>query len=392
MRFSDIAGQERAVATIQAAVRNGRLPHAWIFHGRRGVGKTTAALALARLLQCAAPRDGAPCESCPSCHRSLHFNHPDIFLIPPTPATPDTQTGDQQRTEFIAGAQEDFRREAIFRLDESRPLEHRIRTMRWIRQEAARAPVNGPWKVFILKRAGLMNVESANAILKLLEEPNPGTLLILGMERPTDLPDTIRSRCALVRFHDLGMDTLVRLLTSRLKPPPEAVASGAPGADGASDSAVPAGWLATIRLAARVARGSLTRAAALVEEDVLALRDEALAMATRPAGDADVHRRLDEWMRSRDKTRAGLLFDLLLLLCEDLLRLSARAPDDREGLANADRAAELETWAARLSPADIRESARLVEEAKEALDGYGYFPLVLYSLLEQMPRGLAAGA
>src|SRR5512140_3010497 len=245
MKFSDVTGQGAAIARILETVESGRIPHAFLFHGQRGVGKTTTAIALARLLQCAAPKGGAPCEECAACRKSLHFNHPDTFIIPPTPSTPDSQAGDAQRTDFIASVISGMRKDAVFVLDESRPLEHRIRTMRWIKQEASRATVDGRWKIFILKRAGAMNVESANAMLKLLEEPNPNTLIIMGMERPSELPDTIRSRCALVRFRDLEAAQIEELLVSRL--------------------AAPAG---PARLAARIASGSLTRAAALLEEDI----------------------------------------------------------------------------------------------------------------------------
>lgn len=365
MRFETVVGQDAALAALRAAIDRGRLPHAFLFHGRRGTGKTTTALALARLLECRSPRAGEPCEACPACHQSRHFNHPDILLLPPTPSAPDTQAGESQRMEFIAEARAGLQKAPIFVLDESRPLEHRIATMRWLKHEASRAAVSGPWKVFILKQAGAMNLEAANAILKVLEEPNPGTLLILGVERPTDLPETIKSRCAQVRFRDLGTADITRILEQRLpKTEPAALA-----------------------LAARLARGSLTRAAALIEEEVLPLRDEAIGLATAPATAPELHKLLDGWLRERDRSRLDLLFDLMLLWYRDLLRLAVGAPDESDGLANADRRADLDRWAGRLSPADLARAVRRIEEARRAVDGYGYLPLVLYSLVERLPRG-----
>jgi len=367
MRFDQITGQSEAIAAIRKTIEHDRIPHAFLFHGRSGSGKTTAALALARLLQCRSPVNGSPCEACPSCHKSLNFNHPDIKLIPPTPSSPDTQAGEAQQMDFMSSVMADMKKSPIHRLDESRPLEHRIRTMRWLKQEASRAAVDGPWKIFLLKRAGMMNVESANAILKLLEEPNPGTVLILGMERPTDLPDTIKSRCSLVRFHDLSVEDLTRLLSERLGAEPAAV-----------------------RLAVRLARGSLTQAAALIEEDVLEVRNEALELAMLEAGDAGHHDRMESLLRGRDKARVELIFDLLLLWYRDLLRCSAGGPDAAEGYANADREADLAVWSRRLDHSDIAESIDKVEDARAALRGHGYLPLVLYSLIEQLPRGAVA--
>jgi DNA polymerase-3 subunit delta' len=367
MKFSRVIGQDAVISRIRATVENGRIPHAFLFHGQRGTGKTTTALALARLLQCASPVGGEPCEACPSCHKSLHFNHPDIFLLPPTPSTPDSQAGDTARTEFISSSLAGMRKDPVFLLDESRPLEHRIRMMRWIKQEASRAVVDGPWKIFILKRAGAMNTESANAILKLLEEPNPNTLLILGMENPAALPDTIRSRCALFRFRDLEAQDIEGILTRELETPPDLA-----------------------RLASRIASGSLTRAASLLEEDIREMKEQAMALATLVTGAAERHEKLEPWLRNRDRSKLALLFDLLLLWYGDLLRVAVGAPDAVTGLANEDDEAELRIWAQRLGPSAIVESIRKIEEAREAVDGYGYVPLVLYSLFENMPRGPAA--
>jgi DNA polymerase-3 subunit delta' len=186
------------------------------------------------------------------------------------------------------------------------------------------------------------------------------------MERPTDLPDTIKSRCSLVRFKDLSARDLGGLLQERL------------GADPAA-----------AHLAVQLARGSLTQAAALIEEDVLALRNEAVDLATVEGGGAEHHEKLEALIRGKDRGRIELIFDLLLLWYRDLLRCGTGGADTVEGYANADRVSDLEEWSRRLSHADLSESIEKVEEARDALRGYGYLPLVIYSLLEQLPRGSA---
>ncbi|TPW13309.1 MAG: DNA polymerase III subunit delta' [bacterium] len=368
MRFRDLIGQDEAVGRIRANLAADRLPHAYLFHGRVGVGKTTAALALGRRLLCSDPGPLDACERCANCFRSGHFNHPDLFLLPPTPSAPDSQAGEGQRLDWINSVQSEFIRSPIFQLDESRPLEHRIATMRWLKQESSRAASGSGWKIFILKRAGQLNVEAANAILKLLEEPNPGTLLILGVGRPADLPDTIKSRCALVRFRDLPVEEIVRLLLER---------AGKAG-DTVSDTAV--------RLAARVARGSLTRAASLLDEDVIGLRDDAVTFVTARTGQPEIHERLDPWLRGKDRSRLDLLFDLMLLWQSDLVRVKLGAVDPGEGLANHDRLQDLMAEAPDRSFEEIESSVQAVEEARRAVDGHGYLPLVLPALVESVAR------
>lgn len=364
MRYGEILQQAAAVGRIRETLATGRVPHAWLFHGPRGSGKTLAALAMARALQCAAPGPDGACESCTACRQSSHFNHPDIHIIPPTPSFPDNQTGEGQRSEYIAEMLVNFRKEPLFRLDEARPLEHRIRTIRWVKQEAGKAMVLGPHKIFILKSAGFMNIESANALLKLLEEPSAGTILVLGVEHPGQLPRTIESRCALVRFLPLPAAVIRQELTARLGTDPKEAA-----------------------IAARMAEGSLTAAARFVDEALLPLRDEAIELIRSDRRDPARHARIDGWLKIRERIRLTLLFDLLTLWYRDLLRIHCGAVDPEDGLANADRRSDLELDAGRYTSDDILASIRLVEEARRSADGYGYAPLVLYSLLERLPRG-----
>jgi hypothetical protein len=104
--------------------------------------------------------------------------------------------------------------------------------------------------------------------------------------------------------------------------------------------------------------------------------------------DPSRHEKLENWIRGRDRSRLDLLFDILMNIYRDLLRLSVHAPEaePRTGVP----VQELQPWASRLGPQGISDSIRKIEEARTAVAGYGYLPLVLYSLFEQMPRGGAA--
>lgn len=149
---------ERLAARIQA----GRLPHALLLAGPRGVGKHRFAEHLAQALLCEAPdAAGSPCGDCRQCHLALAGTHPDRRLVAPVEEGKDILV-DQIRelTQYLG-------------------LKSQL----------------GGCKVAIIEPADKMNINAANGLLKSLEEPPAGTLLLLVSARPGALPATIRSRC-----------------------------------------------------------------------------------------------------------------------------------------------------------------------------------------------------
>jgi DNA polymerase-3 subunit delta' len=163
MRLCDLVGQDHAAALLLRAVAAGRVPHAYLFDGPAGVGKRCAAIGLGLALVCpVAPGQG--CGTCEVCHRVLGGNHPDVRTI--VPATNQI---------LIEQAQE------IVTLAASRPHE-------------------APARVVVLEEADRLNANSANCLLKTLEEPFPGTHLVLVTAAPDRLLPTIRSRTQRVRF------------------------------------------------------------------------------------------------------------------------------------------------------------------------------------------------
>jgi hypothetical protein len=104
------------------------------------------------------------------------------------------------------------------------------------------------------------------------------------------------------------------------------------------------------------------------------------------AGHPDLHERLEPWLRSRDRGRLELLLDLMLLWYGDLLRLRLGAVDPVDGLANDDRRGDLEAQASNRSFEEIEKSVAAIEQARSAIEGNGYIPLVLPALVETLPR------
>ena len=176
MHVAEPRGHAEAVRGLWRAAARGRLPHALLFEGPDGTGKFLAARWLAQGLLCAGG-PGDPCGACGPCRRLLsggeQGNHPDCALIDPV----------QEETESIS----------IDRIAE--------RTGRGEKRESAEAflrlrPAEGGWRVLVIRDADRMLPPAQNALLKTLEEPSPGTLLVLVTARPAALLDTVRSRAS----------------------------------------------------------------------------------------------------------------------------------------------------------------------------------------------------
>ena len=204
-----IFGQEHAVGILEPALKGGRVHHAWIFHGPAGVGKFTTALRMARVLLCHAAargRTGVPeaCGRCESCRLFARPDaaHPDVHVI----------------TKELAGASE-FRT-----LRTKKQMNIPIDLLRermlggeveghYIEPAAGKTPLLNHGKVFIIDEAELLDQTGQNALLKTLEEPSPGTYIVLVTTHEDELLPTIRSRCQRVPFGRLDDAVIERWLT-----------------------------------------------------------------------------------------------------------------------------------------------------------------------------------
>jgi len=165
--FSDILGQESAKKLLKQVMAIGKIPHAYLFTGIRGIGKTSMAVAMAMALNCHEPVDFDSCGNCSSCRKIMAGNSPDFISIKPD--------GQHIKIEQI---RDDLNRKINF------------------------APL-AKYRVCVVNQAETMTDEAANSFLKLLEEPPPGNIFILNAKEQLDLLETIVSRCRRVSFHPL---------------------------------------------------------------------------------------------------------------------------------------------------------------------------------------------
>jgi DNA polymerase-3 subunit delta' len=173
-----IVGHEWALALLQQAVISGRLSHAYLFSGPGQVGKTTIAKAFAQAL-CCERASGVPCGECRTCQRILQGRYPDV--------------------QYIAAD-----KNAI-----------QIDQIRLLQSDAALSPLEGRYKVFIVREIERATLPAANALLKTLEEPPPQVLLLLTSARRDQVLPTVVSRCQIIGLRPLPLEQVRAALETR---------------------------------------------------------------------------------------------------------------------------------------------------------------------------------
>ncbi|HVV52185.1 MAG TPA: AAA family ATPase [Polyangia bacterium] len=273
MRLPDLIGQDLARAALERAIAGGRVAHAYVFEGPPGVGKRGAALGLAMALDCpAAP--GIGCGACEVCRRIEAGLHPDV------PSFGPSGPGGQIVIEDVR---------AMVALARTRPHE-----------AAAR--------VIVVDDADAMNPNSANGLLKTLEEPLGANHLVLCTGAPERLLPTVRSRAQRIRFRALGPAALARIARARGIPEARAEIAAAL-ADGSAARMLEAAAVEDVAAGLTEALGELRRAVATPGAGQLF--DAVSALTGEKEGKADLPR----------------LVGLLGGLYRDALAVAAGAPE-----------------------------------------------------------------
>ncbi|HXD88563.1 MAG TPA: hypothetical protein VN641_18885 [Urbifossiella sp.] len=339
MGWERVRGHDAVIDTFRAAFTRGRFGQAYLLLGPAGVGKRIFALELAKALLCEkSPGPLAACGACPACAQAEAGTHPDLFRV----RTPKDKH------------------------------ELPIDEIRAFSSQMAMKPTRGSRKIGIVEDADDFNQESANAFLKTLEEPPPGSVLLLRATNIDQQLPTILSRSQVVRFSALPADDLRAILREH-----------------DIDDA------AKIERLVKLAGGSAGQALALNDEEFWNLRQTLLNGITSPR--PNFHSLTEAWKayyegagkESRgQRLRVALVLRFLVETLQQALRLALAA--ETSGLDAAD-AAKLRPYADRLGPERLLELIDKCIEADYRIDRRVMTILVVESVLEQFAAPALAG-
>ncbi|MFH1752723.1 MAG: DNA polymerase III subunit delta' [Candidatus Omnitrophota bacterium] len=318
MSLKDIKFQDRAIEFLTASMEKDRLSGSLLFFGPDSVGKSTAALMVAKALNCCMGSPSYSCDSCTSCRKIDGKNHPDVHWIVPEGA------GNKIKIERI----------------------------RALKENMALKPFEGKAKFFIIEDADQLSDSAANSLLKILEEPPKDSYIILISDDLYKILPTIRSRCQWVLFSQARPDDLKSFLAKERKMPEKEAL-----------------------LLARLSEGRIGKAIKMKEAGSIEWKNEVIDRFTE---DNIIFHEDPLFFDNKREEMLGIM-DVLVSWYRDIFILSNGR--DRSLVVNADRIEELESRSRSLSADNVNNILREVLQARSDIAGNVNPKLVFSSLV-----------
>lgn len=320
-----VVGHEWAVALLRRSLAEGRVGHAYLITGSPQIGKTTLARTFAQALTCTHPQvTERPCGACRACRLVSEGNHPDVRIIEPEGA--------------------------YLKIGQIRALQHQV----------ALSPVEGRWKVYILREMERATTEAANALLKTLEEPPSHAVLLLTAGEVEALLPTIVSRCQPIPLRPLHRQTVEKALVERWQVSPEQAS-----------------------LLARLAGGRLGWAVEAGQKPfVLERRSQRLKELQELMGQGRAERFAYAEKLSRDSATLREVMSLWLTWWRDLLLL---VHSSTASLTHQDHSENLHRLAVKLQPEQARQAVEAIRTAIRGLDSHVNARLTAEVLMLNLP-------
>ncbi len=265
MDWQSIYGHGRIKKDLQELLQRDRMPHALLFCGTEGIGKSLTAKVLAKSLLCSAPHEGLPCGICRSCRAFEEGSHPDFFYLEP----------------------EEGKAVKVIKIEQIRRMQSAL----------SLSPALSGRRAIVIDGAEYMNETSVNSLLKTLEEPSGETYFILVSAHKEMLLPTVLSRCTKIYFAPLREEETAGILAKRGISPDKAA------------------------IIARLSGGSASRALNFIDSDALKLRSQALSLWENKLTDRYILEQTDE-LAGLERRQISLWASFMQQILRDLLLLS----------------------------------------------------------------------
>ena len=326
--FEDLVGQETVTRTLTHAIQQGRLAHAFLFAGVRGVGKTTTARILAKALNCASGPTVRPCDECAACTEIAAGRSMDVLEIDGA-----SNNGVEQVREIIDGSRY--------------------------------APSRDRFKIYIIDEVHMLSTGAFNALLKTLEEPPPSVKFIFATTEHHKIPDTILSRCQEFEFRtvsptEIGAQLRKIASSEGVQIAEAALAAIARAAEGSLRDGISSLDQVIAATGTTVEESDVTELLGLIERDVL--RDTTRAILDRDT--AAILKTVDGLVRSGRDLR--YFTSALMQYLRDVLVIQV-APKSPELLEVPGETAHLEELSKELTEEDLLRSLDVLTQAETAL-------------------------
>lgn len=346
--FSKIIGQEKIKTLLEKAIKDKRIPNAYLFYGPEGTGKDAMAVEFGKAINCSS-EEKIPCEECKNCRLIGQLVHPDFKFVFAAPA--------KIKEEDIIKHLKEQANNHYARSAYSETAGILIDQIRELKKISAMTLYMGKHRIFIISEADRLNAEAGNSLLKLLEEPPDHLILILTTVRLDKLLPTIISRCQVIKFSPLSEKSIAAKL-------------GETGIE-----------VERAKVTARLAMGNYRKALTLQEDDYQLIRDQAWKLLLSAQVDDDI-KKLDlitEISVGKDRGQIKEFFLLSLLWLRDLLVFYAQNKDspNKKTLFNGDKLEKLEQLSKLYNDINLEKTITETENFIDLIDKNVYINLIL---------------
>ncbi|MCE1165138.1 MAG: hypothetical protein LWX07_07030 [Bacteroidetes bacterium] len=369
--WNNIIGQNRVISILRNIHASGRIPHSFIFHGIEGVGKDAVAIEFAKLINCDNPdTENGACSVCKYCRQTNSLNSSVFKFITALPASRKETDDDnpvaglsETDAEILAVELKKKSEDYYYKINIPKANTIRIDSIRQIRKEIYLTPDRGKKKIFLISNADLMNPNSENAFLKILEEPPGDSVIILTTSRVNSLLPTVIGRCQKIKFDSIGNADLLSFLKTYAE-------------DISAEE---------MNLLVNISNGSLQKLKNIVNDNFLVLRDKvvdylrAVIVNNQPA----VSNIITSVVSSKDKEFVRQFLYLMILWFRDII--ISKSSNDKI-VINRDKIESVTRFAERYK-SDEFEIINLLEMCIGDIDRNVNMEIMMYNLTYNL-RGL----